>query len=309
MVVKARSHLFDQGWRRVRRLQKPVVSVGNLTVGGTGKTPVVMALAEEFLRLGMKPVILSRGYGRRSSGPVVVSRGAGPVVPWEQSGDEPFLLAQRLLGVSVIVSGSRFEAGRIAEEQELGDVFVLDDGFQHRQLHRDFDLVTIRAAEWQAGESLLPSGRWREPKDALRRAHAACVQTEGHPVPEDIAIRAFPVVHRTEGLFGPHGEIDPKTLASQEVIAFAGIANPERFFESLRSVGVRARETRQFADHHAYSASDLASLGPGIRVTTEKDAVRLGVTDCLVLRIRAIISDADELMRMILDRFRMAGWH
>jgi tetraacyldisaccharide 4'-kinase len=169
MVLLARERLYTSGILPTLRLRHPVVSVGNLTLGGTGKTPLVIALAEGFRNRGFRPVILSRGYGRLSRGVMIVGSESDN---WEQWGDEPLLMKRRLGNVPVVVGANRHEAGRIAEEKQLGDVFLLDDGFQHRKLHRDFDIVTIDPVEWAAGELLLPSGSWREPKTALARAHA-----------------------------------------------------------------------------------------------------------------------------------------
>src|SRR6185369_15454937 len=161
------------------RLNQPVISVGNLTLGGTGKTPLVIALAEGLKLRGQRPVILSRGYGRQNREIVIAGS------DWQQAGDEPCLMAQRLHDVPVVVSADRYQAGLLAEGEKLGNIFILDDGFQHRRLHRDFDIVTIDPVEWAAGEMLLPTGPWREPKTAIARAHAACVQqVKGVGVPD-----------------------------------------------------------------------------------------------------------------------------
>src|SRR5262249_10619353 len=149
----------------------PVISIGNLTLGGTGKTPLTIFLAEKLFDCGFRPVILSRGYRRTTRGTVIVSRGNGPITTWEQAGDQPYLMARRLEGcASVVVGESRYLAGKTAQSEKLGNLFLLDDGFQHLQLHRDFDIVTIDPEEWLAGEALLPTGRWREPKSAIARA-------------------------------------------------------------------------------------------------------------------------------------------
>src|SRR5262249_30817564 len=133
-------------------------------------------LAEKLRDQGFRPVVLSRGYKRKSAGVVVVSKGDGPIVPWRVAGDEPYLIARRVKNVSVVVGADRYSAGLVAQQQNLGDLFILDDGFQHRRLYRDVDLVTIDPTEWKAGEKLFPYGRWREPREALERADAAIVQ-------------------------------------------------------------------------------------------------------------------------------------
>src|SRR5262245_39881497 len=131
-LVGTRDRLYESGVLQTYRLNHPVISVGNLTVGGTGKTPLVSLLAERFRDVGFRPVVLSRGYKRKSAGIVVVSTGNGPTVPWDEAGDEPFLIARRARGVSVVVGADRYAAGVLSEEQGLGDLFILDDGFQHR---------------------------------------------------------------------------------------------------------------------------------------------------------------------------------
>src|SRR5947208_4644355 len=173
MLLRAREKLYEHGLLATKRLNHPVISIGNLTLGGTGKTPLVIALAEALRDAGFRPVILSRGYGRTSRGVLVAG------ADWEESGDEPLLMKQRLGNVPVVVGANRFQAGQLAEQRQLGDIFILDDGFQHRRLHRDVDILTIDPVEWEAGEMLLPRGRWREPKASVLRAHAVCVQEKG----------------------------------------------------------------------------------------------------------------------------------
>ena len=157
-LIHAREKLYRSGILPTLRLNHPVVSVGNLTVGGTGKTPIVITLAEAFRDKGFRPVILSRGYGRTSRGIVVDGTN------WQDMGDEPFLIKRRLENIHVVVGADRYQAGLTAEKNGLGNLFILDDGFQHRRLHRDVDILTIDPVEWAAGETLLPTGRWREPK-------------------------------------------------------------------------------------------------------------------------------------------------
>ena len=300
-VLQAREKLYASGVLTTLRLHHPVISVGNLTVGGTGKTPLVIALAEGLRGRGYRPVVLSRGYGRISRGVLVV--GSQPS-KWENWGDEPFLIKQRLRNVSVVVGANRYEAGRLAEQQQLGNIFVLDDGFQHRRLHRDVDVVTIDPVEWAAGELLLPTGRWREPKTSIARANVACVQdVPGASVPE-VPIPSFKVRPQIDGIYIEDAQIPPEHLKNRAVVAFAGIAKPERFFTALESVGVQPVKTVRFRDHHHYSARDIEKLGGEMLITTEKDAVRLRtLTDrpFSYLRISAKIPDFDGLMSLILS--------
>jgi len=301
-VLQARERLYESGILTTLRLNHPVVSVGNLTLGGTGKTPLVIALAEGLRNRGFRPVVLSRGYGRLSRGVLMVGLAESN---WEQWGDEPVLIRQRLVNVPVVVGANRYQAGLLAERNQLGDVFLLDDGFQHRRLHRDVDIVTVDPVEWAAGEILLPTGRWREPKTAIARAHAACVQdVTGATLPE-LSIPCFTVGTEIEGVYAGDTPVQPETFKNRAVVAFAGIAKPERFFSALESIGIHPMKRVRFRDHHHYSASEIENLGGEMLITTEKDAVRLRtVTDrpFSYLRISAKIRDFDDLMSLILSR-------
>jgi len=301
-VLQARERLYESGILTTLRLNHPVVSVGNLTLGGTGKTPLVITLAEGLRDHGFRPVILSRGYGRLSRGVLMVGLAESN---WEQWGDEPVVIRQRLRNVPVVVGANRYQAGLLAERNQLGDVFLLDDGFQHRRLHRDVDIVTVDPVEWAAGEILLPTGRWREPKTAIARAHAACVQdVTGATLPE-LSIPCFTVGTEIEGVYAGDTPVQPETFKNRAVVAFAGIAKPERFFSALESIGIHPMKRVRFRDHHHYSASEIENLGGEMLITTEKDAVRLRtVTDrpFSYLRISAKIRDFDDLMSLILSR-------
>lgn len=299
LIVEGRRRLYDAGVFKARRLNHPVISVGNLTVGGTGKTPLVIALATRLRDEGYRPVILSRGYGRASSGSVVVSRGEGPTVAWREAGDEPFLIARRVFGAAVVVDSDRYRAGLLAERENLGDIFLLDDGFQHRRLFRDVDIVAIDAAEWEAGDRLLPWGVWREPKSAIARADAACVRGE-----TSLPIPTFKMETVVDGIYDGDRRLEAESIR-EPVIAFAGIAKPERFFTTLEAMGLRISQRVQFRDHHAYEPADFARLGAGIRVTTEKDAMRLDgsmAAQCLHVRVSARIHGMDDLMRLIREK-------
>ncbi len=300
--VKTRARLYDTGLISTRRLSHPVISVGNLTLGGTGKTPVVIELATQFRNLGYRPVVLSRGYRRRTHGIVVVSRGEGPEVDWPKAGDEPSLMAIRLPGVAVVVGADRYRAGLLAQSAKLGDLFILDDGFQHRRLHRDVDLVTVDPVDWAEEDCLLPRGRWREPRSALQRAHAALVhESDFAPVPH-LSVPRFGVDTIVDGIVKDGNFIPPDSFAGMPLSAFAGIAKPERFFRALDDMGLRPHRKKIFPDHHRYRPKELADLGPGACITTEKDAVRLPGSDFYFLRISAKIRRFEELRDLILER-------
>lgn len=303
-LVGARDTLYANGVLQTYRLNHPVISVGNITVGGTGKTPLVILLAEKFRDEGFRPVVLSRGYKRKSAGIVVVSAGNGPLVPWHVAGDEPYLIAKRVKGASVVVGADRYSAGRVAEQQDLGNLFILDDGFQHRRLHRNVDLVTIDPTEWMAGEKLFPYGRWREPQEALERADAAIVQA----TPEGISELPIPTFHIETVFNGIYKGGEPfrlESLKNRSVTAFAGIAKPHRFFAALEGLGVPLSKRVGFRDHHTYNRNDIHSLGGEFQITTEKDAVKLetlGAGEFLHLRISAHIPQFEELLKLIRER-------
>lgn len=301
-LVATRARLYDKGVLPVHRLQHPVISVGNLTAGGTGKTPLVIELARQFRDLGYRPVILSRGYRRSSRGIVIVGRGDGPEVDQKQSGDEPQLMAIRLPGVAVVVGGDRYRAGRRAEAEGLGNLFILDDGFQHRRLHRDVDIVTIDPIEWAGDDRLLPEGRWREPRSAIQRAHAACIQVVPGSRTTDLGLPAFEIETVVDGI-GHNGQILPVSeLANTPVTAFAGIAKPERFFDLLESLGITIADKVVFRDHHRFTSSDIRKLPGQTHITTEKDAIRLPGRDFYFLRISAKIQRFNELHDIIRQR-------
>jgi tetraacyldisaccharide 4'-kinase len=267
----------------------PVISVGNLAVGGSGKTPVVATIARILLAAGERPAVLSRGYGRRRSadGVVVVGDGHRPQVPVEQSGDEPQMLASTLPGVPVLVSADRYLAGCLAERRFGCTVHILDDGFQHMQLARDVNLLLMSSGDLD--EWLLPAGRLREPLDAARAADALLVSGDQHDV-DLVASKvgvtpAFRVLSRQGE---PRFIFEPRTrpTAGRRVVAVAGIARPERFFAALRGGGWDVARQIVFRDHHWFSRRDLASIARAavderadLIVTTEKDAARLTATD------------------------------
>jgi tetraacyldisaccharide 4'-kinase len=266
VAVRARNELYDRGMMTVKRLQGPVVSVGNLTVGGSGKTPFVIHLGELLKGRGIAFDVLSRGYGRRTHGVAVVGQGGSP----RDYGDEPVLIARKL-GLPVVVGEDRYEAGHWAEERFGAEVHLLDDGFQHRRLARDFDIVLIAPGDIQ--DSLLPAGRLREPLSSLSRADVVVLandaSAEGLPIQKQLVWRV-----RREIVLA---------LTPEPAIAFCGIARPESFFAQLRAAGVKLAATRTFRDHHTYADADVRELMQlrehnrgATFLTTEKDEVNLG---------------------------------
>ncbi len=269
---------LNKGWEAVQCLRWPVVSIGNLSTGGSGKTPLTIALARALTQRGVQVDVLSRGYGRQSKLPARVSIGESA----EAFGDEPLLMA-REAGVAVYVAAERYQAGLMAEAARPASphlaVHLLDDGFQHRQLHRDLDIVLLDRQDWQ--DSLLPAGNLREPRKALSRAGVIAITAEGPGLEPNLQkdLKAW-------GWQGPLWRLHRKMevpAVEEPVVAFCGIARPEQFFEGLEAGGLHVAARFAFRDHHRYSAADLKRLasaarsaGAGVLLTTGKDFVRLG---------------------------------
>jgi tetraacyldisaccharide 4'-kinase len=268
-VVGTKNAAFDRGWTKPQRLSWPVVSIGNLSVGGTGKTPLVIRLAQLLTEQNVTVDVLSRGYGRSSK---QVER-VDPDGDAARYGDEPLLIA-RAARVPVYVGASRYDAGLLAERNgpPIG-IHLLDDGFQHRKLARNVDIVLLHAGDLT--QALLPAGRLREPLSALRRASAIVLREEDRYLEQELGRRGIEAP-----VWIQHRRL---TIACESpAIAFCGIARPQEFFSSLRLQNIDLAETLAFPDHHAWSANDLARMialqqrhNAKCFVTTEKDAVRL----------------------------------
>lgn len=309
MIVEALSAVYGTAatWRRhwyaaparAKRLSQPVISVGNMRVGGSGKTPVVACLARLLQARGERPVILSRGYARQEQMPgvTVVSTLDRVTASVAQSGDEPMLLARTLPGVPVLVCADRHRAGLVAARQFAATVHILDDGFQHVRLARDIDLLL--ADEQDLDDRVLPAGRLREPLANAAVAHALIVPGtdagRARTVGRRLGIARVFTASRTlgspwriaepgtqsSGLTIPAAE--PRTETSgAPVLAVAGIARPERFFDDLRAAGFMLAGQLEFRDHHRFTSDDVTRIVAAARasgatavVTTEKDAVRL----------------------------------
>ncbi len=269
LVIRAKNAAYAGGLLPQRTLGFPVISVGNLSTGGAGKTPMVIALASLLRSNGIAVDVLSRGYGRRS--PVPVER-VDPHGSARRFGDEPLLIA-RQTGVPVFVGADRFFSGQLAEQAAAqAGVHLLDDGFQHRRLARAVDLVVVHPRD--RVDRLLPAGRLREPLHALRRAQIIVLRdddTETEGTLERAGLRT-PVWRLRRAITPPR--------LTGEAVAFCGIAHPEEFFGSLRAHGIALRATIPFRDHHRFRASDLRTLreqaaGATALLTTEKDWQRL----------------------------------
>lgn len=291
--VALRLDLYARGLLRVTRSAKPVVSVGNLAAGGTGKTPFVRWLARELLTRGQKPAILTRGYGRGKGGIVLVSDGAGYRAALRESGDEAALLARALPGVPILADARRARGAAFLETRFPDvSVLLLDDGFSHVALARDLDIVLLDATAPDAGGALLPAGRLREPLESLARADLVVVtKTEQADPSRAVALaRAYapgvPVsLAKTHvlGIFDGHGDpVSARDLPRGTLVAVAGIARPDSFRATLASLGIEPTAFLPFPDHAPFGAFSIGRIlraaeetGATAIVTTEKDAVKL----------------------------------
>lgn len=300
-AVKARNALYHRGVLPSHRLERPVISVGNLSVGGSGKTPFVLLLGDLLKQRDIAFDVLSRGYGRRTRGVAVVDPGGIS----RDFGDEPLLIARKLR-VPVVVGEERFTAGRLAEERFPSRLHLLDDGFQHRALARDFDIVMVTPED--AHDRLLPAGRLREPLSGLARADAV-VLTHG------AAADLFPLEGKL--IWRAHHTIVPCDLPTRP-LAFCAIARPQNFFIQLRNAGIELAGEASFRDHHQYTEKDVRELMAAAArseadgfVTTEKDAINLGgyfssLKPLAVVPVRMELADAqlavDAMIQVISDR-------
>jgi len=299
--VRLRNGLYDRGILEQKKLAGPVVSVGNLSVGGSGKTPFVLLLGELLKARGVKFDVVSRGYGRHSRGVALVDPGGAA----RDFGDEPLLIARRL-GVPVIVGEERYRAGVLAERKFGGQLHLLDDGFQHRALARDFDIVLVTPED--ARDRLLPAGRLREPLASLGRADAVVLASGA-------SAESFPVEGKL--VWRVRRGITPSNIPSRPVV-FCGIARPKNFVLQLRTAGIEPAAEAFYGDHHAYNESDVRDLlslrtrseADGF-VTTEKDAINLaGLLTALdplaVIPVKMELVDAanavDTMLRVIAKR-------
>jgi tetraacyldisaccharide 4'-kinase len=267
---------YARGWRQTERLEWPVVSIGNVSVGGAGKTPFVIMLARALMERGWSVDVLSRGYGRTSDG---VERVVGADDPAARYGDEPWLIEQRAQ-VPVFVGRVRSAAGRLAEATllDVGDarhVHLLDDGMQHRRLVRDAEIVLLHRSDFQT--TLLPAGRLREPLAALERADFVVLREDDI----DLKERARRWMRADARIWTVRRELDVPVLPGAAVV-FSAIAHPEEFVEGLRRQGVAIAATRAWRDHHRFTDADVTMLcAEAVKerarcfLTTEKDLARL----------------------------------
>lgn len=282
-VAAARRKLYRSGLLRATKLPRPVVSVGNLAFGGTGKTPLVMAIASELIRRGYRVAVLTRGYGRRGDGGAVAGEDPG------RYGDEPVLIARAAPRATVLVGADRYASGVTFLRDHDCDVFLLDDGFQHLQLARDLDIVIDS-----------PGARWlRESRGALNYADLVVVRD----APAEFSLTIVPktVVAGAE-------ERPPESLRGAKAFLFSGLADNDQFFDFCRRLGVVVAGTHGFPDHHRYTLRDLAEIraaaGEAMILTTEKDAVKIQDPTLTYLRVVAEVRPRDAFFDRVTQAIR-----
>jgi tetraacyldisaccharide 4'-kinase len=319
-MVSAREWLYRRGVLRSQAVGCPVVSIGNLTVGGTGKTPAVELAVQTLKGLGHKPAVVSRGYRRRSRGVQVVADAASIRLEGEDAGDEPFLLARRLPGVPVVVGANRAEAVKLARDRFDVTAIVLDDGFQHRTLRKDLEIVMARARRPWGNGRLFPRGMLREPLSALARADfivltnppsstaaaAAADTIRQHNARAPIMVAHYQVLGARTMPAGR--EITPTELHGRRLLDFAGLGSPRGFTNTLTAAGVDVAGLVEYPDHYWFDQRDLTelaqhavSVGADGLITTEKDWVRLKSLSpppgiLYVLRVRLALDAGRELL-------------
>jgi tetraacyldisaccharide 4'-kinase len=321
-AVTFRELRLSRGWEPVQRLSWPVVSIGNLSTGGAGKTPLTIELSRLLTATGVSVDILSRGYGRKTHSATRVN----PAGSAEDFGDEPLFMAQST-GFPIYVARNRYEAGLLAE-QECATIktcsmriHLLDDGFQHRQIHRDVDILLMNRRDWN--DSLLPAGNLRESLKALQRASIVAIPSDEPELNEEIRATGFTgsiwQLKRTMDIAAALRATAVST--DQPIAAFCGIAHAAPFFEGLASVGLQIKARGAFPDHHPYSNTDLQKIienarkvGAQALFTTEKDLARLGTQRQILedampvtaIGLRTEIEDTPGALNWLLEK--LSGW-
>jgi tetraacyldisaccharide 4'-kinase len=316
-------HIFKR-----KKISCPVISVGNLTLGGTGKTPTVIQVAQLLTRNNRRPVVISRGYGRKDETKIiVVSDGRSVLVDTQTGGDEPVMIGSKLPGIPVVVGRKRYQAALLALQRFRPDVVVLDDGFQHIQLKRNLDVVLVDAANPFGNGKLFPAGILREPINALKRAHAVLITKTDSTV--DVGKLKDTIRRRTRARIFTSRQVpvdlidyrssDIKSLSvlrGSKILALSGIARPDSFTLLLKSLGADIVATCTYRDHFDYQKSDLAAVFQkaadekiSMIVTTEKDAIRLKklrADGIWALRIELTVVEHDEWEAFLLEGLKNA---
>ena len=319
IVIFLRNKLYDLGWIKGAIINKPIISIGNITSGGTGKTPMVIYLAQLLQKNGKKPGIISRGYGRKSQGLQIVHDGKKLIASVEIAGDEPFLMANMLNNVPIIVSESRIKGIKQLIDYYFADMIIMDDGFQHRKVNRNLDILTISSNDKKTDYRLLPWGNLREPLKNIDRA--SCViytKTENHKTPaihsiiqpllktNPINSSLLPILMRYNS-----SSYQKTLIPDKSIFAFCGIADPNSFINLAKESSLIIKGKRFFQDHQEYTEAVIKELSEQIKacstnhvVTTEKDMVKLPKSfllefDVYVIKIDVIFENESAFQDII----------
>jgi len=315
-LVYWRSLFYKYGFFVSRRLPCSVISIGNITVGGTGKTPTVIFLAEYLKGKGKRVAVLSRGYGRATKGTLMVSDGNGPNVSWEKSGDEPFLMAKKLNQIPVVVDEDRFRGGMFIMQKFNPDIILLDDAFQHRAIERDLDLVLVNSGDKSFDHKLLPYGLLREPWMNINRGDAVILTKTNLKKPKPFLIRKIkesrlPILHSTtHASLSTLSPEKPDSIKKKKVFIVSAIGDSSGFIQTVKNLGCDIVGEKIFPDHFKYSQSDwknTESLSAQVDyiITTEKDWVKIEhfsfTKPVIVVGIKIKIQPGKKLERLLID--------
>jgi tetraacyldisaccharide 4'-kinase len=322
-IVKLRNRCYDRGLFRIFKADVPVISVGNITAGGTGKTPFVEYLIRYFLQRGIRVALISRGYKRKSSGPVAIQAGGIDRGNARMIGDEPYQMAGKFPHAVVIVDANRARAAKAAVDEYRAQVIILDDGFQHRKLARDLDIVMIDSKSSLTEMRYLPAGYKRESVESLTRADLIAytsIATDTKTATQPVIGKApsITVAFKPKALICLHErkKLSPDQISGKKVLAFCGIGNPASFNRTLESLGTKIVKMMAFPDHHFYSNTDIQKIRSAYEegkfdfvITTEKDAARLDPVlldmlppdASLYLEIEAVMSEGREVLEAMLE--------
>ncbi len=285
ITIRIRFFFYNAGIFKTRQLPCKVISIGNITIGGSGKTPMAIHLADALTKKGKKVIVISRGYKSKTKVLDIVSDGKNIFLNPDEAGDEPFLIAKKTKNIPVLIGKDRYEAGLFAIDRFQPDIIILDDGFQHIKLKRDKDIVLIDSIRGFGNGHLLPRGILREPMNSLKRATHILVNGSEDKI--SMQASAFSLKpgffkYKPSGFVNLADDtiIEPDKLKNKNILAFAGIANPVSFFKTLEGMGIAIKEKMIFPDHHKYNIEDIEKIKTRANeidcfITTEKDGVKI----------------------------------
>ena len=302
LIIVIRNYLYDIKLFKFTQLPCKVISIGNITTGGTGKTPTVIAIAK-FLQQQNKTVsVLSRGYGRKSNGTQLVSDGKTNLIDWKNVGDEPTLMEKHLSGIPIVVDENRIRGGKYLIDKFHPEIIILDDGFQHRKIYRDVDIVLVNSNMSKYKNRIFGFRTFREPWKSLNRAHLLFLTKSDFVAPSDKILERLKTIDlpyfnaninpSSYLLDNKNNKIDLDYFDGKTALLFSGIGDPESFEKTVQSLNLKISNTINFMDHNNYSKSDIKKIrnkfinsGTDVIITTEKDFLKIGETDLPIYTI------------------------